>query len=216
MSGFPIHNMGTEFRRPIYSNPSARSWTAPVSPNHSSQIRQFYSSLPDFAPTPLISLDDLAQELGIKKVFVKAETSRLGLPSFKLLGVSWAIRQAIIHLHRGGLPPTASLDDLRATAKEHDVKLVAATDGNHGRYVPGEHFSSYSGMSQEEFLSRHYHLLFSLETSALQTYLGNNSKYLPEEVIANSPLTLIGPWRGWGIYLVSRARRSLSRGALMR
>jgi diaminopropionate ammonia-lyase len=133
MSDFPIHNMASEVRRSIYSNPSARSWTAPASSDHSSQIRQFYSSLPDFAPTPLIPLDDLAQELGIKKVFVKAETSRLGLPSFKLLGASWAVRQAIIH--RGGLPLTASLDDLRAAAKDHDVRLVAATDGNHGRAV---------------------------------------------------------------------------------
>jgi len=29
-----------------------------------------------------------------------------------------------------------------------------------------EHFSSYSGMSQEEFLLRHYHLLFDLQASA--------------------------------------------------
>jgi diaminopropionate ammonia-lyase len=125
--------MASEVRRPIYSNPLARSWTAPASPDHSSQIRQFYHSLPDFAPTPLIPLDDLAQELGIKNIFVKAETSRLGLPSFKLLGASWAVRQSIIH--RGGLPLTASLEDLRIAGKEHDVRLVAATDGNHGRAV---------------------------------------------------------------------------------
>jgi diaminopropionate ammonia-lyase len=131
MSDFPIHNMASEVRRSIYSNPSARSWTAPASPDHSPQIRQFYSSLPDFAPTPLIPLDDLAQELGIKKVLVKAETSRLGLPSFKLLGASWAVRQAIIN--RGRLPPSVSLEDLRSAAK--DVRLVAATDGNHGRAV---------------------------------------------------------------------------------
>jgi hypothetical protein len=43
----------------------------------------------------------------------------------------------------------------------------------------GEHFSSYSGMSQEELFS-----------SALETCLGSsNSKTLPAEVIANSPLT---------------------------
>jgi diaminopropionate ammonia-lyase len=125
--------MASQTRRFIYFNPTARSWTAPASPDHSSQIRQFYSSLPDFAPTPLVPLDNLAKELGIKNVLVKAETSRLGLPSFKLLGVSWAVRQAIIH--RGGLPPTANLEELRAVAKEHDVRLVAATDGNHGRAV---------------------------------------------------------------------------------
>jgi len=57
-------------------------------------------------------------------------------------------------------------------------------------YVSGDHFSSYLGMSQEEFLLRHYHLLFSLYSSALETCLGsNNSNFPPEEVIANSPLT---------------------------
>jgi hypothetical protein len=55
----------------------------------------------------------------------------------------------------------------------------------------GEHFSSYSGIPQEEFLLRHYHRLFSLDTSALETWLGsNNSKSLTDEVIADSPLTL--------------------------
>jgi hypothetical protein len=57
-------------------------------------------------------------------------------------------------------------------------------------YVFDMHFSSYFGVSQEEL-----HLFipfksFSLETSALKTCLGsNNSKSLPEEVIANSLLS---------------------------
>jgi hypothetical protein len=46
-------------------------------------------------------------------------------------------------------------------------------------------------MSQKEFLLRHYHRLLSLDTSALETCLGsNNSKSLPEEVIADPPLNL--------------------------
>jgi hypothetical protein len=58
------------------------------------------------------------------------------------------------------------------------------------QYVLGEHFSSYLEMSKEEFLLRNYPLLFSLDISALETCLGsNNSRSLPEEVIANSPLT---------------------------
>jgi hypothetical protein len=43
-------------------------------------------------------------------------------------------------------------------------------------------------MSQEEFLLRHYRLLFSLDTSALEKCLGSDSKSFPEEVIANSLL----------------------------
>jgi hypothetical protein len=58
------------------------------------------------------------------------------------------------------------------------------------RYVSGEHFSSYSGISQEELLLVSLKTLspfISLQTSALETCLGsNNSNSLPEEVIANS------------------------------
>jgi hypothetical protein len=68
------------------------------------------------------------------------------------------------------------------------IELVSWT-----KYVSGEHFSSYSGMSPEEFLLvllKQYHLLFSLQTSAPETCLeSNNSDFLPEEVIANSPPT---------------------------
>jgi len=120
-------------RRSIYFNPAARSWKAPQSPDNSSEIRNFYSSLPEFALTPLIPFTSLAQELGVKDIFVKAETARLGLPSFKLLGAAWAIRQAIIQ--RATLPSTASLKELSSAARELNIKLCAATDGNHGRAV---------------------------------------------------------------------------------
>jgi diaminopropionate ammonia-lyase len=120
-------------RRSIYTNPAALSWKAPVSIDNSLEIKKFYSSLPDFEQTPLIPLPGLATELGVKSVFVKAETSRLGLPSFKLLGASWAIRQAIIQ--RAGLCSAASLETLSDAARKHEINLCAATDGNHGRAV---------------------------------------------------------------------------------
>ncbi|KAH7395620.1 pyridoxal-phosphate dependent enzyme-domain-containing protein [Cadophora sp. MPI-SDFR-AT-0126] len=125
MATSPIHQ--------IYTNPSARTWVSNPLPSNTSEIQAFYNSLPNFAPTPLIPLPAVAKELGLKAVYVKAETSRLGLPSFKLLGVSWAIRQAIIQ--RASLRPSASLEDLRAAVIKHGIKLCAATDGNHGRAV---------------------------------------------------------------------------------
>ncbi|KAH8773301.1 putative diaminopropionate ammonia-lyase [Hyaloscypha finlandica] len=120
-------------RRSIYLNPNAKSYQAPETKDNSAELQAFYSSLPDYAPTKLVPLPDLAAKLGIKSVYVKAETSRLGLPSFKLLGASWAVRQAIIHSAK--LPSSASLDDLRVAIKQHGIKLCAATDGNHGRSV---------------------------------------------------------------------------------
>ncbi|KUJ10723.1 tryptophan synthase beta subunit-like PLP-dependent enzyme [Mollisia scopiformis] len=120
-------------RRSIYHNPLAKSYTAPLTKDNSTSIKAFYASLPNYAPTRLVPLSDLASELGIKGIYIKAETSRLGLPSFKLLGASWAVRQAIIH--HANLPSSSSLDDLRGAVQKHDIKFCAATDGNHGRSV---------------------------------------------------------------------------------
>lgn len=120
-------------RRSIYHNPGAKSYKAPETKDNSAEIKAFYASLPDYAPTRLVPLPDLAVELGVKSVYVKAETSRLGLPSFKLLGASWAIRQAIIHYAK--LLSSASLEDLSTAVRQHGIKLCAATDGNHGRSV---------------------------------------------------------------------------------
>ncbi|KAE9378429.1 tryptophan synthase beta subunit-like PLP-dependent enzyme [Stipitochalara longipes BDJ] len=120
-------------RRSIYLNPAAKSYKAPETKDNSAELQAFYKSLPDYAPTRLVPLPDLAAELGVRSVYIKAETSRLGLPSFKLLGASWAVRQAIIHLAK--IPSSSSLDNLRAAVNQHSIKLCAATDGNHGRSV---------------------------------------------------------------------------------
>src|ERR1700709_69714 len=75
-------------RQGIYLNPKARSWkhAAHVDP----RIIEFHRCLPGFAPTPLISVEPVAKELGVKHVFIKDESSRAGLPAFKILGASWA------------------------------------------------------------------------------------------------------------------------------
>jgi diaminopropionate ammonia-lyase len=97
----------------------------------------FHASLPDFAATPLRSAPKAAQRLGVRSVLVKDESQRLGMPSFKILGASWATYRAVMsHLGRAvGDKPT--LDGLRAAvaAQGSFLTLVAATDGNHGRAV---------------------------------------------------------------------------------
>lgn len=96
----------------VYSAPAAREWTAPGS---NPAALAFHRSLPGYAPTPLVPLPALARELGIAEVHVKDESSRLGLPAFKVLGASWACRQVL--------------------DRSPGVRLVTATDGNHGRAV---------------------------------------------------------------------------------
>jgi len=85
------------------------------------------------------------------------------------------------------------LNSHQIASKKYKPLFAASIFDNHvshHQYVSGDQFSSYLGMSKEEFLLRHYPLLFSLDISALKTCLGsNNSRSLPEEVIANSPLT---------------------------
>ena len=97
----------------------------------------FHPSLPGFAATPLRPAPKAAQRLGVRSVLVKDESQRLGMPSFKILGASWATYRTIMaHLGQPvGAQPT--LDKLREAVAAHgpDLTLVAATDGNHGRAV---------------------------------------------------------------------------------
>ena len=49
---------------------------------------QLHERLPGYAPTPLRDAPDLATLLNVQSVWLKDETQRLGLPSFKVLGAS--------------------------------------------------------------------------------------------------------------------------------
>jgi diaminopropionate ammonia-lyase len=96
----------------------------------------FHRRLPGYVETPLVEAPQLARKLGVAKVFVKNETSRFGLPSFKVLGASWATYAAL----RDRLAPIAdgplTEDALKKwAAPARPLTLLAATDGNHGRAV---------------------------------------------------------------------------------
>jgi diaminopropionate ammonia-lyase len=128
---------------PWLARPQARSWTCGI-PEHvrSGEVRAFHASLPGYAPTPLTEVPALAVELGVGRAFVKDESSRLGLPAFKVLGASWAIHQLLTTPPGGeppapaGAPPADGLARLRtAAAGRPGLIFVTATDGNHGRAV---------------------------------------------------------------------------------
>ena len=91
----------------------------------------FHLALPDYAPTPVHQLDRTASELGVGAVQVKDESSRLGLPAFKILGASWAVELA-----------------LREQPAAHT--LVAASAGNHGRAVA--HAAALRGLTCRVYL----------------------------------------------------------------
>lgn len=104
---------------------------APVGPGP----RTFHRRLPGYAPTPLVEAPSLAAALGVGRLWCKDESARLGLPSFKILGASWAVYRLVTE-RLGAAPAWEDLDGLRAAvATLGPLSLVAATDGNHGRAV---------------------------------------------------------------------------------
>jgi diaminopropionate ammonia-lyase family len=118
-------------RRSIYFNPAAANESS-ASPQIEG-LTAFHQSFPNYAPTPLVQLPELAAELGVAAILVKDESNRFGLPSFKVLGASWGCFRAIAA--QLGLPSTVSLDELSSRAKEASIVLTTASMGNHGRAV---------------------------------------------------------------------------------
>ncbi len=95
----------------------------------------FHRRLPDYAPTPLVDEPELAAALGVGQVLVKVESSRFGLPAFKMLGASWATYQVLI-ARLGREPAWTTISELaQQFAPLRPLTLLAATDGNHGRAV---------------------------------------------------------------------------------
>jgi diaminopropionate ammonia-lyase len=95
-----------------------------------------HQTLPGYAPTELRSCAGLADRLGVAQVLVKDESERLGLPSFKILGASWATLTTVQRAWGGPTRGPLTVDSARSTiGRTTDRGLVAATDGNHGRGV---------------------------------------------------------------------------------
>lgn len=96
----------------------------------------FHRRMPAYASTTLFDAPKIAARLGVGRVLVKAETQRMGLPSFKILGASWATYRALAD-HLGHEPEHwANINALAASlAHLRPFGLAAATDGNHGRAV---------------------------------------------------------------------------------
>lgn len=108
-----------------------------IPPGISRITRSFHRQLPGYRVSPLKGLDNLAAMLELGGIWVKDESQRLALNSFKVLGGSFAIYR---HLQtRLGTPEwEISFSELTSTemkSKIGEVTFAAATDGNHGRGV---------------------------------------------------------------------------------
>jgi diaminopropionate ammonia-lyase len=99
-------------------------------------VTAFHARMPAYSPTMLFDVPELAEQLGVGRLLIKAETRRMGLPSFKILGASWATYRAICE-HIGYQPePWRNINELAANLEHlRPFALATATDGNHGRAV---------------------------------------------------------------------------------
>ncbi len=101
------------------------------------KVRTFHKKFSQYQPTPLRSLNRLANELHVDKIWVKDESYRFGLNAFKVLGGSYAIG-FYLSLKLGIDISELSFDDLKSPEykkKIGELTFVTATDGNHGRGV---------------------------------------------------------------------------------
>src|SRR5882724_4535106 len=97
---------------------------------------EFHHHLQGYQPTPLVDAQELAATLHVGRIWIKDESDRLGLPSFKILGTSWAIYRALIQRFGNGFERWNTLEGFAEQLKPlRPITLAAATDGNHGRAV---------------------------------------------------------------------------------
>ncbi len=126
---FIVHNNGDVSKK----DPTASKQMFPIS--RARDARKFHRQIPDYKMTPLVALPNLAQLLGVGGIYVKNESERLHMSSFKVMGGSYAIYRLVKKL-LGKENEDLSYDYL--ISKEcHDalgnIVFCSATDGNHGR-----------------------------------------------------------------------------------
>jgi len=99
---------------------------------------QEISQWPDYQPTPLLSLDKLADHIGCAEVLYKDESRRFGLGSFKALGGAYAVLRLVAREYQTQLGKAVSLSAIREGKLQEfttEMTVTTATDGNHGRSV---------------------------------------------------------------------------------
>ncbi len=84
-------------------------------------------SCPAYAPTPLLDMASLAASCGVGALYVKDESKRMRLGSFKALGGAFAVAQMVAD-RSGEADPTA--DTAKTVAA--GMTFITASAGNHG------------------------------------------------------------------------------------
>lgn len=111
-------------------------YTEKLSYDKALQTRKFHEQLPGYNPTALVSLDSLADKLGVQKIWIKDESTRFGLNAFKSLGGSYGVCSSLAKL-LGKELDTLTFAQLKDLVRQNlqGMHIVTATDGNHGRGI---------------------------------------------------------------------------------
>lgn len=109
---------------------------AALDPEAAKRARADLRAWPVYAPTPLRDATGLAERLGVARLWIKDEGERQPLKSFKALGGAYALGEYLrdrIAEETGTRPVYEELFEGRAAATARGFRVVATTDGNHGR-----------------------------------------------------------------------------------
>lgn len=106
---FDLKSFSINILKNQYKNPDKLSFPS-FNEKEMQKAMAFHQTLPGYAKTPLLSLSGLAKHLELGGIYVKDESLRFDVQSFKVLGSSYALSD-ILEAHI----------------------VVTATDGNHGR-----------------------------------------------------------------------------------
>ncbi|GAB4519830.1 MAG: diaminopropionate ammonia-lyase [Roseibium sp.] len=95
------------------------------------------SHWPGYAPTPLVSLDDIAADFSVAALHYKDESGRFGLGSFKALGGAYAVARLLRQELSRKLGRDVTMQEVtdRVHPEAGEITVCCATDGNHGRSV---------------------------------------------------------------------------------
>ena len=121
----------------IGQQPVSETGHPPFTVSGAREVLRFHQSLPDYRPTPLVSLQCAAAQHRVRSILVKDESHRFGLKAFKGLGGSYSMFRILCE--KLGLDEAASdyktflRDDIRKACER--MEFVTTTDGNHGKGV---------------------------------------------------------------------------------
>ena len=121
----------------VLSTDRKRSPGSPFNQKAAEDALRFHRSLPMYEETKLVSLRTAAEELGVKAIYLKDESTRFGLKAFKGLGGSYAEFRILCDKlgmdYRTAVFSDFMTDENREKCSE--VIFATATDGNHGKGV---------------------------------------------------------------------------------